>query len=347
MSSGTGRAGAVDAGSLDPPELAEHEAGETRGEDRLAGGRRAHGCEELLAAGRLHEVAEGARLDRVEDVLVVAARREDEDPRRHLRGGEGRAHLGAGEAREVEVEDEDVRRRGPGAGHRRAPVVRRREDLEPGVGEVAGHGIAPHRVVVRDDDADVLGRRAAPPLRHGVLLLRHDAPRPWVRAPAPLSTRTSSWRPWCRLVRRAARRCGIRSSTVVPPPGPEATVAVPPRSASRPRMLDETPRRPWRDRLVEATGRHAAPGVADRHRHLVAGVVEQDPGAGVVTGVLAHVVEGRLHRGDDLVGHPARQQNRVGGRDELHPLALDVAQQRPQVRVTADGATDLPRGRPG
>src|SRR6476619_1861866 len=63
--------GAATADGLDAPELPEHEAGQTRGEDRIHRGGRTHGCEELLAAGRLQEVAERARLDRSEDVLVV------------------------------------------------------------------------------------------------------------------------------------------------------------------------------------------------------------------------------------------------------------------------------------
>ena len=100
------------------------------------------------------------------------------------------------------------------------------------------------------------------------------------------------------------------------------------------------------DRLVEPTRRDADAVVADRHGHLVAVVVEQHPGLGVVTGVLAHVVEGRLDGGDELVGDPARQQHGVGGRDELHPVALDMAAAAPAGRRHRRRLGPPRRGRP-
>ena len=41
-------------------------------------------------------------------------------------------------------------------------------------------------------------------------------------------------------------------------------------------------------------------------------VLDQHPGRGAVAGVPAHVVQAASHGGDQLVGHPARQQHRVG-----------------------------------
>ncbi len=85
----------------------------------------------------------------------------------HPGTGERRAHLRPVEAGQIEVEHEHVRHEGTGAGHGCAPVVGSRDDVEAGVGEVTGHGVAPHRVVVGDDDRDVVG--GGPPL-----LLSHD-----------------------------------------------------------------------------------------------------------------------------------------------------------------------------
>src|SRR3954453_3543286 len=58
-------------GALEPAELAEHERGESGGEDRFAGGRPLQRGDEVGAAGGLHQVADGAGGHGVEQVALL------------------------------------------------------------------------------------------------------------------------------------------------------------------------------------------------------------------------------------------------------------------------------------
>jgi hypothetical protein len=82
-----------------PAELAEYERGEPRGEHRLAVGGAPHRVKELRARGRLQQVADRAGLHRVQHVLLLAARGQDQD----TGGGVGRlkpaSHLDTGHVR--------------------------------------------------------------------------------------------------------------------------------------------------------------------------------------------------------------------------------------------------------
>ena len=114
----------------------------------LAVGGAPHGVQELLLARRLDEVAGRARLDGRQDVLLLAARRQHQHPGRVRDRREPPGDLDAGQVGKVQVEDDDV-----GAGRRAdaqrlAPLARGRHHVVARLGEVAGHGVAPHRVVV-------------------------------------------------------------------------------------------------------------------------------------------------------------------------------------------------------
>ena len=112
-----------------PPELPEHQAREAGGEHRSPGRGVAHGVEEALARGRLQQVAGGAGLDRLQDVLLLGARRQDQHPRGQAGLHDGGADLVAAQPRQVEVQHQDRRRAWPGCGARqpgRPPPSRRR-----------------------------------------------------------------------------------------------------------------------------------------------------------------------------------------------------------------------------
>ncbi len=61
----------------------------------------------------------------------------------------------------------------------------------------------------------------------------------------------------------------------------------------------------------------------------------------IATGVAADVVEGGLDGGDHLRGRPARQEHRVGGRDEVRGARHRLPQEGPQVDRPADGGLEL------
>src|ERR1039458_1100564 len=67
-----------------PPELAEYQRGEPGGEHRVAVGRAPHRIEEFRACRGLQQVADRARLHRVEHVLLFPARGQDQHAHRRM-----------------------------------------------------------------------------------------------------------------------------------------------------------------------------------------------------------------------------------------------------------------------
>ncbi len=204
---GGGRAGGQAA------ELAEHQAGQARGEDRVAEGGAADGVDQFVPVGGLDQVAGGAGLHRLQYVGVLAAGGEHEHPDGRVLGDGLAADLDAGQGGQVEVEHDHLGGAGPGPADRLLAVPGGGHHVEAGVGQVPGDRLAPHRVVVD-----------------------HHDPYLTVHQPSGLSGVPSPKR----------RVRGTRSSISTPSPGAEYSSAVPPRSSSRPRMDWETPSRPAR-----------------------------------------------------------------------------------------------------
>ena len=92
-----------------PPELAQHQPGQARGEDRLAGRGPPYRVEELVVAGRLDQVPGGAGLDRLEHVALLPAGRQNEDVGLRPAGKEALDDLHAGQVGQLQVEHDHVR----------------------------------------------------------------------------------------------------------------------------------------------------------------------------------------------------------------------------------------------
>lgn len=70
-----------------------------------------------------------------------------------LRPDDRYVHLVAGQTRKVEVEHQHIGSGGQRAIHRTGTIISGGDHIEPGVSQVPSHGIAPHRMVIRDDHA--------------------------------------------------------------------------------------------------------------------------------------------------------------------------------------------------
>ena len=169
-SSGVGSVG-------DPAELAQHQAGEARGEDGVALGDAADRADELLARGGLHEVAGRPGLHRLEDVGLLAGGGEDQHPRRRVLTEHLGGDLDPVGAGDLQVEDDDLGSRRGEARQRLGAVGGHAHHVEPGRLEVALHGVAPHRVVVDHHHPDLVARsRSRTHPRRGRPNVRGDAP---------------------------------------------------------------------------------------------------------------------------------------------------------------------------
>jgi hypothetical protein len=111
--------------------------------------RRLHARDELLHRDRLDEVVVGAQLERVDAVVLAAARGDDEDGRPDPLGPDRLDQLPAVELREHEVEDADVRVVVAQPAHGEAPVADD-GDVVSGVPEVVGHPFCDQLVVLDD-----------------------------------------------------------------------------------------------------------------------------------------------------------------------------------------------------
>ena len=128
--------------------LSQDQTSQPGGEDGPAHCRRPDRVEELLTAGGLEQITGRARLHRFEHVALFGARRQNQHPGRNLRSDDRRAHLVASQAWKVEIEHEHIRSGGQGAIHGAGTGVGGCDDIKPGVGQIPGHRIAPHRMVV-------------------------------------------------------------------------------------------------------------------------------------------------------------------------------------------------------
>jgi hypothetical protein len=138
----------------EPAVLAEYQAGETRGEDRVPGRPRPYRVDQLGQPRGLQHVADRAGGDRVEHVLLGAAGGQHQHPDRRPRRQQAAGHLGPGLIRQVQVEQYDIGLGGGDDAQRLRPVARRSRDHVPGLGQVARGSFPPDRMIVHDQDAD-------------------------------------------------------------------------------------------------------------------------------------------------------------------------------------------------
>ena len=150
-----------------------HEARQHLGaEQRLALVDGAHGIDEGLRIGVLEQEAAGAGAQGAQDVVVDLEHGEDED----ARGGERRigadptGGLDAGEARHLDVHEDDVGTQLGGQGDRADAVLGQADDAHAGLGlKEGGQRGAQEGLVLGDEDpdggarslVDTAGRRAS------------------------------------------------------------------------------------------------------------------------------------------------------------------------------------------
>ena len=113
----------------EPAVLPQHQPGQPGREHGVAQRHPSYGVEQLVARRRLHQVAGRAGLDRLEHVVLLAARGQDQHPDGrvlldHLGGHRDPVGLG-----DLQVEHEHVGPRGREPGDRLGPVGRRRDHV--------------------------------------------------------------------------------------------------------------------------------------------------------------------------------------------------------------------------
>ena len=125
-------------------------------EDRLAGGGRPDGADDLVLVGPLEQVAAGPGAHRGEDGVVVLEHREDDDGRRRRRPRRDAAgRLDAVEVGHPQVHEDHVGAQRCGQLHGARPGLGLADHLD--VVDVGEHQLEPaaeRRVVVGDEDAD-------------------------------------------------------------------------------------------------------------------------------------------------------------------------------------------------
>src|SRR5918996_2233465 len=129
-----------------------HRSGDGGREERVAGGDRVDGGDELLRPRALEQEAGGARAERSEDVVVLLEGREDHDPRV---GCDSQELTGCGDAVQVghaDVHEDDVRAEFERALDGGPPVSGLADDPQPLVAREDGPEAGAHEVVVVDDE---------------------------------------------------------------------------------------------------------------------------------------------------------------------------------------------------
>jgi hypothetical protein len=153
-----------------PTELTEHQAGQTRGEDRVAVRRPTDGVDQLGPGGRLDQVAGRSGLDRLQDVALLAAGRQHQHPYLRARLDDPAGGLDAVQSGHLQIGHHD----GGSGGHRPIdrlePVGGRGDHLEAGLAQIAGDRVPPHRVVVGHQHPERLNPRRL--IRHPTALTR-------------------------------------------------------------------------------------------------------------------------------------------------------------------------------
>ena len=160
---------------------AGHEAGQHLGaEQRLPLMDGAHGVNEGLGVSILEQEAAGAGAQGAQNVVVNLEHGEDEDARGRERrvGADPSGGLDAGQARHLDVHEDDVGEQLGGQGDRTGTVLGQADDAHAGLGlEQGGQGGAQEGLVLGDEDPDggagslvgLVGRRVAG-VRHGLPL---------------------------------------------------------------------------------------------------------------------------------------------------------------------------------
>ena len=113
-----------------PPELAEHERGQPGGEHRVAARRATHRVEEFRPGRGLQQVADRAGFHRIQHVLLLAARGQDQHTRRGMGRAQAAGHLDPGHVRQLQVEHDDVRPGRPDHAQRLRAVGGRRDERD-------------------------------------------------------------------------------------------------------------------------------------------------------------------------------------------------------------------------
>ena len=140
----------------------------------------AHGVNEGLRVGVLEQEAAGAGAQGSQDVVVDLEHGEDEDARGRERrvGADPSGGLDAGQARHLDVHEDDVRAQLGGQGDRTGTVLGQADDAHAGLGlEQGRQGGAQEGLVLGDEDPDggtgrpagLVGRRTGG-IRHGLPL---------------------------------------------------------------------------------------------------------------------------------------------------------------------------------
>jgi hypothetical protein len=132
-------------------DLRQQPAGHGRGEDRVAGGHGLHGGDEVGGAGVLEQEAARARAQRVDDEVVQAERREDQD----AVARQAARRLDAVHARHADVHEHDVGVEALGERDRLVAVAGLGDHGDPA--RRLEHGLearAHERLVVGDEDAE-------------------------------------------------------------------------------------------------------------------------------------------------------------------------------------------------
>ena len=176
------------------PEVAHHPVGDPRAEDHLARADRLDGPDDLAAAGSLEQVAARPGAHGREDGVLVLHHREHQHADVRRRPHDLLGGLDPVEPRHLEVHEDDVRL------------------------EVQGHG-----------DGGAAVRRVATTSIEGAAESSASTPRRNSSWSSTTSTRSGS----IAQSSPSSAAIGSTASTVVPEPGPDVTVQVPPTSSAR------------------------------------------------------------------------------------------------------------------
>jgi hypothetical protein len=131
-------------------------------EERLAGGDGANRRQQLFRRVVLEDEAARARLQRLVDVLVEVEGRKHEDPRRRVGVENPPRRLEPVELRHPNVHQDHRRAKPGGLVDSFEPVLRLRDDLDVRLLRKQHPEAGPHhRLIVRDEYADVHERRSA------------------------------------------------------------------------------------------------------------------------------------------------------------------------------------------
>src|SRR5690625_2686219 len=147
------------------PIFTQHQPREPGGVDGLPGVDVTNRFEQLLTPCRLDQVARRPRLDRSQDVLPGAAGRQYEYMGRLLECVQSRGEVHARGVRQVQVHHGHGRPGRRGDTQHLGAIARRPDHVHPRFLEITCDRVSPHRVIVHDQDSDLLAVHAEDPRR--------------------------------------------------------------------------------------------------------------------------------------------------------------------------------------